>query len=391
MLKAGVIGGNMQLRAALVEPNLPKDKAEVVAIVDRDPIMRDRYRAAHPGTTVQLLETYQELLAMQEIDVVFIMVRDCYHEEMACAALEAGKAVYLEKPMAISIEGCDHILETAYRTRQKLFLGHNMRYMPFVQKMKEIIDSGVIGPIQAVWVRHFINYGSCYFRHWCAERANVNGLLLQKGAHDIDVIHWLAGGYAKRVVAMGKLSVYNTCKPLAAGERPDRQISFTPECWPPGAVAGVARKIDVEDHNMILMQLDNGVQASLAECMYAPDADRNYTFIGTRGRIENIGSDGGSDIHVWVNRGKRTEPDVVYHIRPGQGSHGGSDVNIVASFIDFVRGVAEPLTSPVAARQAVAAGVLGHQSMRNGNQPFDVPPLNPAWTDYFDHGQRTGI
>jgi predicted dehydrogenase len=173
MLKAGVIGGNMELRAALVEATLPKDKVEVVAIVDRDPIMRDRYRAAHPGTTVKLLETYQELLALKEIDVVFIMVRDCYHEAMACAALEAGKAVYLEKPMAISIEGCDHILETAYRTRQKLFLGHNMRYMPFVQKLdiaaRQAVAAGVLGhqsmrngnqpydvpPLNPAWIDYF--------------------------------------------------------------------------------------------------------------------------------------------------------------------------------------------------------------------------------------------
>ena len=61
----------------------------------------------------------------------------------------------------------------------------------------------MIGEIQSVWCRHFISYGSCYFRHWCAERKNCTGLLFQKGAHDIDVIHWLANGYARWMVAMG--------------------------------------------------------------------------------------------------------------------------------------------------------------------------------------------
>lgn len=388
MLKVGIIGGNMKLRAGMVEPGLPKDKAEIVAVVDRDPAMLKTFQEEHPGTSIKLLATHQELLALKELDAVFVMVRDCFHEELTVAALEAGKAVFLEKPMAITIEGCDRILETAYRTGSKLFLGHNMRYMPFVRKMKEIIDSGVIGDIQAVWVRHFINYGSCYFRHWCAEQATCTGLLLQKGAHDIDVAHWLAGGYARRVVAMGKLSVYDKCERLAEGAAPDRQISFTPASWPPLKLKGLARHIDVEDHNMILMQLDNGVQVALMECMYTPDAERNYTFIGTHGRVENIGDSGASEIHVWTNRGKRSEPDIIHKLKPAQGGHGGADAGIVPSFVDFALGLSDPVTSPVAARYAVAAGVLGHQSMRHGNIPCEVPPVPGYLLDYFNNGQH---
>jgi predicted dehydrogenase len=76
---------------------------------------------------------------------------DFLHEEQAVAALEAGKAVYLEKPMAITIPGCDRILETAYRTKTRLYLGHNMRHMAFVLKMKELIDEGAIGEVKAAW------------------------------------------------------------------------------------------------------------------------------------------------------------------------------------------------------------------------------------------------
>ena len=155
---------------------------------------------------------YKDLLADKEIDMVFITTPDFFHEEMAVAALEAGKHIYLEKPMAISIEGCDRILKTAMRTKSKLYIGHNMRYFPVVLKMKEIIDSGVIGEVQCGWCRHFVGYGGdAYFRDWHSEQKNTCGLLLQKGAHDIDVMHWLMGSYTKRIVGMGMLSVYDKC------------------------------------------------------------------------------------------------------------------------------------------------------------------------------------
>ena len=385
----GLIGADFSLRAALIEKNYPRDTAEMSAVCDRNPAMLERYREEHPDSRAYLCSDWKELLANPDVDAVCIMVRDQYHEEIAVAALEAGKAVYLEKPMALSVEGCDRILETAWRTGSKLFIGHNMRYVPSILKMKEIIDSGLIGEIQSVWVRHFINYGSCYFRHWCARRETCNGLLLQKGAHDIDVIHWLAGGYTTRVVGMGRLSVYNrTTGRLAPGEAPDRKISWDPGCWSPLELKGLDPDLNVEDHNMMLMQLDNGVQASYEQCMYTPDAERNYTFIGTRGRVENIGDFGDCRIHVWTRRGSRSEPDIIYHLKATDEGHGGSDPEIVNAFFDFVRTGKNPVVSPVAARNAVAAGAMAHHSMRHGNIPMDIPPVRPELLEYFANGQK---
>ncbi len=388
-IQLGLIGANPELRSGALVKGLDRERASITAVADTDPAMLQAYAALHPEEQPLLTGDVGELFACPEIDGVIIVVRDCFHEELAIRALEAGKAVFLEKPMAITVEGCDRILEAAYRTKSKLFLGHNMRYMPFVRKMKELIDGGAIGELQAVWCRHFVGYGSCYFRHWCAERKNCTGLLLQKGAHDIDVIHWLAGAPARRVVAMGKLSVYNrTLDRLAPGEQPDRKISFTNEAWPPLSLTGLAAEIDVEDHNMLMMELGNGVQATYMHCMYTPDSGRNYTFIGTEGRIENIGNgEPGTRVLLWNKRGSGA-PDEVFELPVIEGSHGGSDPLLVQAFVDFVADGKTPDTSPVDARDAVAAGVLGHYSARNGNIPCQVPPLRQELVDYFTNGQR---
>ena len=384
MEKIGIIGVNGRGRHAWLA-HQPEAGWEVVMGADPNAAARKIFSENFPDATVTA--DYREILTHPEIGVVFITAPDFLHEEMAVAALEAGKAVYLEKPMAITIEGCDRILKTAMRTGSKLFVGHNMRYFPVILKMKEIIDSGLIGEVRCGWCRHFIAYGGdAYFRDWHSEQKNVNGLLLQKGAHDIDVMHWLMHSHTTRVVGMGMLSVYNLC----ARRSPDEPgvAVFRDAQYPPLEQTGFSPVIDVEDHNMILMQLANGTQAGYMQCHYAPNAERNYTFIGTRGRVENIGDSDQCDVHVWTRRGPRTEPDIVYHLKPSAGTHGGSDPRIVDNFLDFVRNGAATNALPTAARDAVAAGVLGHQSMRNGNVPFDIPPLAPEIVRYFENGQK---
>jgi predicted dehydrogenase len=384
-LRIGVIGAWGRGKLAL-SAHKPGKGSRLVAGADINPEALENFKK-EVGEDVFLTKDYRELLKRDDIDAVFITSPDFLHEEQGVAALEAGKAVYLEKPMAISIEGCDRLLETAYRTGSKLYLGHNMRHFPVVLKMKEIIDSGIIGDIQTAWCRHFVSYGGdAYFKDWHSEQRYSNGLLLQKGAHDIDVMHWLCGGYTQRVIGMGKLSVYDKCarrNPSIPGN-----ASWSDSNWPPMKQVELSPVIDVEDNNMIMMQLDNGVQMSYTQCHYTPDAERNYTFIGTQGRVENIGDSGKCEVHVWTQRGPRATPDIIYKLKPLTGSHGGSDPAIVTTFIDFVKKGVKTNTSPIAARNSVAAGVLGHVSMRNGNTPQDVPEVPQYLQDYFANGQK---
>jgi len=385
-LRIGVIGaggrGGLSHNA-----HKPGEGSRLVAGSDVRPEALEKFKEV-AGPDAFVTSDYRELLAREDIDAVFITTPDFLHEEHALAALKAGKAVYLEKPMTITIEGCDRVLQTAYETGSKLYLGHNMRHFPAVLKMKEIIDSGAIGTIQAAWCRHFVSYGGdAYFKDWHSEQRNATSLLLQKGAHDIDVIHWLAGGYTKQVVGMGKLSVYNRCENRR--DPKERGVaSWSDDNWPPLTQKGISPVVDVEDHNMILMNLDNGVQCSYLQCHYTPDAERNYTFIGDAGRVENIGDYGKCDVNVWTQRGSRHEPDVVYHLKPVSGSHGGGDPRIVAEFIRFVREGGQTNTSPVAARNSVATGVLGAESMRSGSQPKEIPQLPKRLLDYFANGQK---
>jgi len=372
-LKIGVIGAGKRGRLAR-HAHKPGEGARIVAICDTNPDAIEQCRAEY-GRDVFATDDYRELLR-RDLDAVFVCTPDFLHEGQAVAALQTGAAVYLEKPMTITLAGCDRVLDTAAAHGNRLFVGHNMRYMNVIEKMKQLIDEGAIGEVKAVWCRHFISYGGdAYFRDWHAERRYSTGLLLQKGAHDIDLIHWFAGGRTQRVSAMGRLSVYDKPPRAAADGPPD--VKWRTSNWPPLAQTGFHPTIDVEDQSHVLMELDNGVQAAYLQCHFTPDACRNYTVIGTEGRLENIGDRPESPIFIWNRRTDHyhTVGDAVHRGDPpaNAAGHGGADEIIVADFLLFALTSKFRGATPIDARNAVAAGCLATESLRDGGTPRDVP------------------
>ena len=389
-LKIGVIGAGGRGRLAQLA-HKPEEGVELVAGVDTNQEVLKDFKEKFPEAFVST--DYRELLEIKEIDAVFITTPDFLHEEHALAAIEAGKSIYLEKPMTITIEGCDRVLKKAMEKGVKLYVGHNMRHISTIVMMKNLIDSGIIGEVKAGWCRHFVAYGGdAYFKDWHAERSKSTGLLLQKAAHDIDVLHWLCGGYSKRVVGMGGLTLYDRIKDRhSPSERGDAK--FRIENWPPLTQKQLNPVIDVEDLSMMLMELDNGVFCSYQQCHYTPDAWRNYTIIGTHGRIENFGDvPGESVIKVWYKRsGYNPYGDIQYYVPPASGSHGGADPSIVDEFIRFVRDDEPVRISPVEARNSVAAGYQATVSLRNGNRPEDIPPVEKEIIEYYNRFVRKNL
>ncbi|WP_163541045.1 Gfo/Idh/MocA family protein [Occultella kanbiaonis] len=384
-LRIGVVGFGARGPLAR-EAHRPDAGARVVVVCDPSERARSDARTAFPDALVT--GDLTELLG-QDLDAVMVLTPDDRHAEPALAALEAGVAVFCEKPLAVRIEDTDRILATARRTGARLYVGHNMRHMPVITVMKGLIDDGRIGEVKAIWCRHFVgNGGDYYFKDWHADSSRSTSLLLQKGAHDIDVIHWLAGGYSRRVAAVGALSVYGDVTDRA--DRSDERMSewFSLDNWPPSAQRGLHPIIDVEDLSMMNMVLDGGVLASYQQCHFTPDYWRNYTVIGTRGRIENTGDAAGARVHLWNRRHDGSaEPDESFEVPAGIGGHGGADSMLISEFLRFVRDGGRTETSPVAAREAVATGIVATASLRGDGSALPVPPLAEDLVAYFDAGQ----
>ncbi len=88
------------------------------------------------------------LLNREDINAIYIATPPSTHKDYALAALKAGKDIYLEKPMALTADESRDIIDTAKRLGRKLCLAHYRRELPYFKKVKELIDSGVIGEVQ---------------------------------------------------------------------------------------------------------------------------------------------------------------------------------------------------------------------------------------------------
>ena len=160
-------------------------------------------RADHPEAGV--LRHYRKLLEDPAIEAVAIAVPNDLHAEIAVAALEAGKHVLIEKPMATRLADCDRIVAAASRSGKVLTVGHEMRLSPQWGRIKALIADGAIGEVQHVNVALFrfpYRQGSGGWRY---DRSRVGSWILEEPIHFFDWILWYLSdaGRPVRVRAIG--------------------------------------------------------------------------------------------------------------------------------------------------------------------------------------------
>lgn len=388
-LRVAVIGYGVRGRDLARWAENVSTPASLIGIVEHSERCRRDARADF-GESVAILTDHHDL-SSTDVDAVIVATPDDTHAAIAIDLLERGIPIYLEKPIATTVADADAILDTAARTGTRIYVGHNMRHTPMARVMKDVISSGEIGEVRGIWCRHFVGHGGdYYFKDWHADRARSTGLLLQKAAHDIDFMHWLADSYTDRVVGMGDLLVYGRIADRRdrAGERMKEWFSL--DNWPPLAQTGLNPVVDVEDLSMVLMRLESGAMASYQQCHFTPDYWRNFTVIGTEGRAENFGDSGDGVVRVWKQRsGYNPTGDAEYAFTGAGFGHDSADRDCVDEFLRFVASGAAPVTSVVGGRQAVAVGVSATHSLRGGSVPQDIPPIDPDVARYFEHGQHT--
>lgn len=147
----------------------------------------------------RVYQSLDELLSDEGIDAVSVCVANAYHAEVTIKALNSGKHVLCEKPMAISEEDCIKMVEEAKRNNKRLMIGHNQRLTPAHKRAKEIIESGAMGKVLTF---------STVFGHggpesWSVDKSKNTwffkkssaafGSMADLGIHKIDLIRYLIG------------------------------------------------------------------------------------------------------------------------------------------------------------------------------------------------------
>ena len=197
-LNFGVAG--LGVAGAGILPALARHpQVRIAAAADHRPEPRDRFVSEHGGIAYQDIE---QLCADKSIDCVYLATPTPMHPEHAIMALESGKHVVVEKPMALNLEAADRIIDAADRTGRVLLVGHSHSYDPPIAKAREIVASGRLGAVRMI--------NNWYFNDWIyrprlrdeLDSSLGGGVTFRQGSHQFDIIRYIAGGRVRSVRAV---------------------------------------------------------------------------------------------------------------------------------------------------------------------------------------------
>jgi len=177
----------------------------LAAVCDVIPERARDLAQAHACASYERLEDM--LKEQPSADVVSVCTPNGLHANHTIMALEAGKHVICEKPMAIKIEDCDRMIAAAQKSRTNLFIVKQNRYNPPIIALKKIIDEGRLGRIVNVQLNCFWNRNNDYYlsSDWKGKLLADGGTLYTQFSHFIDLIYWLVGDVGRVFSLTGNL------------------------------------------------------------------------------------------------------------------------------------------------------------------------------------------
>jgi len=171
--------------------------AELNGVCDPD---QDKTRAflERTGSRARLFTRLEDMLRQPDIDAVVLASPNAAHAGQAIAAAEAGKHIYLEKPMGITLESCRQAARAVEKAKVKCRLGYHRRFNPLVAKARKLIADGELGELVLAESDYF-HYvpGNLGIWEWLG-RTDVAGSLIHAGTgHNVDLLRFFCGEVAE--------------------------------------------------------------------------------------------------------------------------------------------------------------------------------------------------
>lgn len=140
-----------------------------------------------------LYDTVDELLENEELDFVISVLPTAMHAQTAIKCMENGLDVFSEKPMALSVEDCDKLVECSERTQKLLMIGQCLRFDGMYNKLKEFVDNNTYGKVIRGEFSRYSQLPIWTYKNWILDVAQSGGCPLDFHCHDIDIINHIFG------------------------------------------------------------------------------------------------------------------------------------------------------------------------------------------------------
>lgn len=318
-----------------------KEKAKLVGVSDlisaKMEEISSKYRSK-TNTEEEILkkENYKDLLDRGSIDVAIISTESGYHEEIALNCLEKGIHVIVEKPIAMSIQGSQKLIEKADEKNLKIAACHQNRFNYPIQLLKKALVEKKLGNVytgtaRILWYRDDNYYNQASWRGtWELD----GGTFMNQCIHNIDLLNWMMDSEIDTVY-----SVANT----------------------------FSRKIEGEDYGVILIQYKNGkigtVEGSVIT--YPKNLEETLTIVGEKGTIV-VGGTAVNRIDTWRVDGDREEDYKQIDCGDPSSVYGYGHEALYKDFIEAIEENKSPLVSGKEGMLAVKIILAAYKSRKIG-------------------------
>ncbi|MEG0107840.1 MAG: Gfo/Idh/MocA family oxidoreductase [Lachnospiraceae bacterium] len=323
------------------------NKSEIVAVCDVVPEHMESVLAKHDlqgDVSIKRYTDYQKMIEENEIELIGIATESGNHAEIALYCIEHGIHLIIEKPMAMSIEDANKIIERSEAKGVKVSACHQNRFNVAVQEMRNAIDMGRFGKIShgSIHVRWNRNQGYYTQAPWRGTWAQDGGALMNQCIHGIDLLRWMMGDDIEEVYGVTRQQFHDY--------------------------------LEAEDLGMAVVKFKNGAVATIEGTtnVYPQNLEETLYLFGKTGTVK-LGGTSTNNIDVW-NFADETEED---HEKKGleeatSNVYGNGHTSLYADVIDAIEHDRAPYVDAVAGRNALELVLAIYKSQKTG-QPVKFP------------------
>jgi predicted dehydrogenase len=317
--------GSYLLEGVLAQPN-----TKVVALCDIKPDRLDKAATKAARDNPSTTSDWHQIIDNKDVDAVFIATPPYLHSEMAIAAIKAGKHVYCEKPIGITVPTIRDLVKASKASNKVFVPGQQMRSIGQYKEAIQKIRDGAIGDVIMVKAQrnsdadlpHDGPSGDWYF-----DDAKSGGYLVEMDVHNLDLCNWVIGSHPSRCSGFGGVGLYKND--------------------PPGRT--------IMDHVNLEYEYDNGARLSFTQNVFHPrglPSGGQYVYVyGTKGAVDLMGSGN------FYPLDRKAQPVQLAVKQQGESQH----AHITAFYESITKGAKPPADITIGATAALTA-VMGHEA-----------------------------
>ncbi len=364
--KVILIGAGSRGRDVYAAYAFETEKLNIVAVAEpndqRRNLVADKLRIPQN----RRFKDWKELLSLGKVaDGAIIATMDNLHVEPSIEFMKAGYDILLEKPMDRTLDGAIKITLTSQKYKRRVMVSHVLRYTKFFRKIKELIDSKIIGELIGIEHKEDVGY-------WHMAHSFVRGnwrrtdetapMILTKSCHDMDIIYWLIGKKCSKISSFGSLAYFKRENMPKGAAEYCLDCSVEKDCpysalklylnnkdgWPQNVISedlsykGRLKALregpygrcvyacdnNVVDHQIVSMQFED-ITVNFTMQAFTNDIDRRIRIFGSKGEIN--GHFGKEEIELLLFGNEKVKIDVKNEDLDSFG-HGGGDFVMLDEF-----------------------------------------------------------